>query len=125
GAAIPGAARAQPAAPVAASPAEVQAAAAKAKAADWKPQFLDAHQLPTVQALCERTVPGSLAARSDRFIDALLAVDTRDSKQRFVSALGEMEADARLRFGKIFKSLSEAQQNEILSAASAGKPGRE
>ena len=125
GAAIPGATRAQAMTPAAASPAAVQAAAAKAKAADWKPEFLDAHQLATVQSLCERIVPGSLAARSDRFIDALLAVDTRDSKQRFVSALGAMEADARLRFGKPFKSLSEAQQNEILSAASAGKPGRE
>ena len=125
GAAIPGAARAQPAAPVAASPAEVQAAAAKAKAADWKPQFLDAHQLSTLQALCERIVPGSLAARSDRFIDALLAVDTRESKQRFLSALGAMDGDARARFGQPFKSLSEARQNEVLSAASSGKPGRE
>ena len=62
GAAIPGATRAQAMTPAAASPAAVQAAAAKAKAADWKPEFLDAHQLATVQSLCERIVPGSLAA---------------------------------------------------------------
>ena len=125
GAAIPGATRAQAMTPAAASPAAVQAAAAKAKAADWKPEFLDAHQLATLQALCERIVPGSLAARSERFVDALLAVDTRDNRQRFVSALGAMEAEARLRFGRPFKSLSEAQQNEILSAAASGKRGQE
>jgi len=125
GAAIPGATRAHPLAPAAPSPAAAQAAAAKAKAADWKPQFLDAHQLATLQALCERIVPGSLAALSDRFIDAQLAVDTRDNKQRFLSALGATDADARARFGKPFKSLSEAQQNEVLSAAAGGKPGRE
>ncbi len=125
GAAIPGATAAHPLAQGAPRPAAVQAAAAKAKAADWKPEFLDAHQLATVQALCERIVPGSLAARSDRFIDALLAVDTRDNKQRFLSALGAMEGEARRRFGQPFKSLSEAQQNEILAAAATDKPGRE
>jgi hypothetical protein len=123
GAAIPGATRGHPLAQAAAPPAAVQAAAAKANAADWKPEFLDAHQLATLQALCERIVPGSLAARSDRFVDALLAVDTRDNKQRFLSALGAMEGDARLRFGKPFKSLTEAQQNEVLSAAATGKRG--
>jgi hypothetical protein len=125
GAAIPGATAAHPLAQDTPRPAAVQAAAAKAKAADWKPEFLDAHQLASLQALGERIVPGSRAARSERFIDALLAVDTRDNRQRFVSALGAMDADARLRFGKPFKSLSEAQQNEILSAAAAGKRGQE
>jgi hypothetical protein len=108
-----------------ASRAAVQAAAAKAKAADWEPEFLDAHQLATLQALCDRIVPGSLAARSDRFVDALLAVDTRENKQRFLSALGAMEGEARLQFGQPFKSLTEAQQNEVLSAAATGKPGHE
>jgi len=121
GAAIPGATRAHPMA----DPAAVQSAVDKARAADWKPEFLDAHQLAALQALCERIVPGSLAARSDRFIDALLAVDTRESKQRFLSALGAMDADARQRFGKPFKSLTDAQQNEVLSAAAGGRPGRE
>jgi hypothetical protein len=125
GAAIPGATRAHPLSPASATPAAVQAAAATAKAADWKPQFLDAHQLATLQALCERIVPGSVAARSDRFIDALLAVDTVDNKRRFLSAMGAMEGEARRRFAKPFKSLSEAQQNEVLTAAATDKPGIE
>jgi hypothetical protein len=125
GAAIPGATRAHPLAPAETSPAEVQAAAARAKAADWKPQFLDAHQLATLQALCERIVPGSLAAGSDRFIDALLAVDTRDNKQDFLSATGALDGEARLRFGHPFKSLTPAQQDQLLSAAATGAPGKE
>jgi hypothetical protein len=125
GAAIPGATVAHPMVQAVASRAAVQAAAAKAKAADWEPEFLDAHQLATLQALCDRIVPGSLAARSDRFVDALLAVDTRENKQRFLSALGAMEGEARLQFGQPFKSLTEAQQNEVLSAAATGKPGHE
>lgn len=125
GAAIPGATLAHPVAHAAATPVAVQSATAKARAADWKPQFLDAHQLATVQALCERIVPGSVAARSDRFIDALLAVNERERKQGFLSALGAMEGEARSRFGKPFKALSEAQQNEILSAAASGKPGQD
>jgi hypothetical protein len=125
GAVIPGATRAHPLSSAPESAAAVQAAAAKAKAADWKPEFLDAHQLATLQALCERIVPGSVAARSDRFIDALLAVDTRENKQRFLSAVGAMEGEARRRFAKPFKSLSEAQQNEVLAAAATGKPGIE
>jgi hypothetical protein len=125
GAAIPGAARAHPATPAGASPAEVQAAAARAKAPDWKPQFLDAHQLATLQGLCERIVPGSLAAGSDRFIDALLAVDTRDNKQDFLSAIGALDGEARLRFERPFKSLTPAQQDQLLSAAATGAPGKE
>jgi hypothetical protein len=124
GAAIPGATLAHPMA-AAATPVAVQSATAKARAASWKPEFLDAHQLATVQALCELIVPGSVAAHSDRFIDALLAVNERERKQGFLSALGAMEGEARSRFGKPFKALSETQQKEILSAAANGKPGQD
>jgi hypothetical protein len=124
GAAIPGATLAHAMA-AAATPVAVKSARAKARAADWRPEFLDAHQLATVQALCERIVPGSVAAHSDRFIDALLAVNERERKQGFLSALGAMEGEARSRFGKPFKALSETQQKEILSAAASGTPGRD
>src|SRR6185295_2598119 len=38
---------------------------------------------------------------------------------------GAMEGEARSRFGKPFKALSETQQKEILSAAANGKPGQD
>jgi hypothetical protein len=80
--------------------------------------------MATLQALCERIVPGSTSAHSDRFLDAVLAVDRRDRAQRFLSALGAIDAEATRRFGKPFKSVSEAQQVEILTAAASGKPSR-
>jgi len=131
GAAIPGAALASPSPAQAAA---LQAAAAKAAAADWTPEFLDAHQMATLQALCERIVPGSTQARADRFIDSLLAVDRRPNvlveerrpgQERFLSALGAIDAESRRRFGKPFPSVTEAQQVEVLTAAANEKPGKE
>jgi hypothetical protein len=122
GAAIPGAALAHPAA---ATTAAAPAAAAKAKAPDWMPEFLDAHQLATLQALSERIVPGSAKTQTERFMDAVLAVDGHDSQRRFLSALGAFDAESIRRFGKPFKAVSEAQQVEVLTAAARDKPGRE
>jgi hypothetical protein len=102
----------------------VAAAQAKAKAADWKPEFLNAHQFATVSLLCARIVPGSEKGQTDRFLDALLAVDIRDRQARFMNALGAIEGAALARFQKSFKSLSEAQQIELLTAASTSEPGR-
>src|SRR5688572_22897345 len=85
GAAIPGTSSA---APESVPGPAAKAAAAKARATDWRPEFLDAHQLATLQVLCEQIVPGSLKVQSDRFVDALLAVDTYENRQRFLSALG-------------------------------------
>jgi len=123
GAAIPGTA-AHPMRHYLASPATTQAAAAKARAADWSAEFLDAHQLATVQALCERIVPGSLAAQSDRFVDSVLAVDSKEHRQGFLSALGAIEGESMRRFGKPFKSLSEGEQVELLTAAAGGERGQ-
>ncbi len=105
-------------------PSAIPAAQAKAKAADWKPQFLDAHQFGTLTALCARIVPGSDKALTDRFIDGLLAVDTRERQQRFLTALGAMEGAAAARFQQPFRNLTEDQQVEILTTAASGEPGR-
>lgn len=106
-----------------ADPAKVDRAKAQAKDAAWKPEFLDPHQFATLSALCERILPGSLASGSDRFIDQLLAVDSRGNQGRFLSALGAFEGEARERFGRPWKALTEAQQVEVLTAASILEPG--
>jgi hypothetical protein len=100
------------------------AAQAKAQAPDWKPEFLDPHQFATLTALCARIVPGSERALADRYIDSLLAVDTRDRQRRFLTALGALEGAARDKSGQPFRSLSAAQQDEVLTVASSGEPGR-
>jgi hypothetical protein len=96
----------------------------KAQAADWKPEFLDAHQFATLSALCARIVPGSDKAQADRFVDALLAVETRERQKRFLVALGALEGESLRRFSKPFKAGSVAQQDEVLTAASTQESGR-
>lgn len=103
--------------------ARVDRAQSQARAAAWKPEFLDLHQFATLSALCERILPGSVASGSDRFIDQLLAVDSRENQGRFLTALGAFEGEARSRFARPWKSLTEAQQVEILTAASTMEPG--
>jgi len=101
----------------------VEQAAAKAKDAAAKPEFLDEHQLASLGALCETIVPGSVASASDRFIDQLLAVDSRENQSRFLTALGAFEGEARARFGRPWKALAEAQRVEVLTAASTMELG--
>lgn len=99
-------------------------AQAKASAPDWKAEFLDPHAFATLGVLCQRIVPGSEKANTDRFIDSLLAVDTRERSGRFLQALGALERASLERHQKPFKSLGEAQQIELLTAASSAEPSR-
>lgn len=94
------------------------AADAQASAAAWAPVLLDAHQSETLEVLAERIIPGSRQAQVNRMIDLLLSVDTAPVKRRFVESLSAFEAESLARHQTPFKDLSEAQQNEILSAAS-------
>ena len=101
------------------------AAVAKAKTPDAKPAFLGPHEFATLGVLCARIVPGSEKALTDRFIDELLAVATPERRLRFLSALGALDGESIRHFQKPFRALTEAQQVEVLQAASAGKPGQE
>lgn len=98
---------------------------AKVAAAEWAPEFLDPHQNETLIVLAERIVPGSTKAQANRFIDLLLSVDTSENQQKFNNSLSAMDGESLNRFGHPFKALTEAQQNELLTAASTDKPGRE
>ncbi len=101
------------------------AAVAKAKIPDAKPAFLGPHEFATLGVLCTRIVPGSEKALTDRFIDELLAVATPERRQRFLSALGALEGESIRQFQRPLRALTEAQQVEVLQAASAGKPGQQ
>jgi len=91
--------------------------------ADWKPEFLDAHENESLVALAERIVPGSTKAQVNRFIDLLLTVDTQENQKKFVAALGAFEGESRGRFGHSFQGLTEDQQNQLLTVFSTEKPG--
>jgi hypothetical protein len=121
-AAIPGLAQTHPVHAHLADQGKVAGAEAKTAAAGWKPEFLDAYQFATLSSLSERILPGAIKLRADRFIDQLLAVDTAENQQAFLSALGGIDGEARVRYAKPWKAISEAQQIELLTAASAAVP---
>jgi hypothetical protein len=103
---------------------KVAQADAKAAQAAYKPEFLDAHQLQTLEVLAERIVPRSTEARVAPFVDQLLNVDNADSQRKFLSSLGAFDMMATGRHGKPWKSLTSAEQDALLTEASTAEPGR-
>jgi hypothetical protein len=95
----------------------------KASAEAYTPEFLDAHQLETLDRLAERIVPGSREAKVAPFIDQLLAVDSQNNQQNFLSALGAMEMLAIDRHRKPWKALTPAEQDELLTEVSTAQSG--
>ena len=108
-----------------ASEATLTEADSKVAAADWAPEFLDSHQNETLIIVAERIVPGSTKAQVNRFIDLLLSVDIPEHQQRFNNSLSAIDGESLNRYGHPFKALSEAQQNEVLTAASTAKSSRQ
>lgn len=96
----------------------------KATAAAYEPVFLDAHQLETLEVMAERIVPRSTEARVAPFVDQLLSVDSSETQQRFLSALGAFDMLARNRHGAPWKALTATQQDELLTGASTAESGR-
>jgi hypothetical protein len=123
--ALPGLAAGHPMQRHLSNPATVGDADAKARAAKFKPEFLDEHQYATLTSLAERIVPGSTKARVSQFIDSLLTVDSTQSQRGFLQALGAFEGHAIGRFSKPWKALAAAQQTEILDEVSTMVSGRE
>jgi gluconate 2-dehydrogenase subunit 3-like protein len=97
-------------------------AEARAAAAKWTPEFLNSHQNQTLLLLSERILPGSSQAHVNRIIDLLLTVDTPENRRKFTDSLSAIDAESRKRFGRVFKSLSAEQQDEILTSLATGKP---
>jgi hypothetical protein len=104
--------------------AAIEQAASKAKASDWKPEFLDKHQFAMLQSLAERIVPGSSRAKVSEFIDQLLAVDSQEDQRSFLNALGAFEAQALQRARRSWAQLSASDQDAILTEASTSASGR-
>src|SRR5438552_3798201 len=66
--------------------------------ADWKPVFLDAHQNETLIVLSDMILPktdtpGAKEALVNRFVDRLLAAETRESQQRFLAGLAYIDGE--------------------------------
>jgi hypothetical protein len=107
------------------SGAAVDAARKAAESPDWTPAFLSPHQSATLEAVAERLVPGSTAARVHRFVDKLLAIETQDTQRRFLESLSAFDATALEQSGRPVLSLGDTERDavlEMLSVRAAAAP---
>ena len=125
GLALPGLAETHPLAEHAHHATRMAAAQTDALDSPGTPDFLDAYQLAMFETLSERIVPGASVAGCARFVDSLLAVGKREDRERFLSALGAMDALARERFAAPWPELSDEQRDALLGEVSTAAPGRE
>ena len=100
------------------SPTIVEQAQRKAAASAYKPEYLDAHQMKTLESLAEAIVPGSTTARVAPFLDQLLAVESARNQSAFVGALGAFDMAAVTKHGKAWSALTAAERDALLSEAS-------
>ena len=98
------------------------AAPTEAAAGEWKPAFFDDPQNQTLIALAERIVPGSTGVQVNRFLDTALSAVSQETQKKFVASMNALEGESLRQFTKSFKDLSADQQDEVLTAASTGKP---
>jgi len=101
-----------------ASHALVEQAQQNSAVAAYTPEFLDAHQLKTLESLAEAIVPGSTAARVAPFLDQLLAVESAENQRAFLGALGAFDMAAISKHGKAWVVSTPTDQDGILREAS-------
>src|SRR5690242_12554815 len=87
---------------------------------DWKPVFFDAHQNETLIVLSELMIPetdtpGAKTALVNRFLDQLLAAETREVQQAFLNSLAYIDGEAMNRYGNAFIHLPQESQTEFLA----------
>jgi len=88
--------------------------------ADWKPLFLDDHQNRTLIAFGEILIPatdtpGAKAALVNRFIDAVLAVETPEIQSAFLSSLAFLDGESFSHYRAAFVYLAAEQQAELVT----------
>jgi hypothetical protein len=105
-----------------ASPTTLEQAQQKAAVSAYTPEFLDAHQLKTLEELAEAIVPGSTKARVAPFLDQLLAVESAKNQAAFLGALGAFDMAAIAKHGKAWIAITPAEQDAILREASTADP---
>jgi hypothetical protein len=104
-----------------ANPAALSHAQQNAAVAVYSAQFLDAHQLKTLESLAEAIVPGSTAAKVAPFIDQLLAVESAANQRAFIGALGAFDMAAIKKYGKAWNTLAAGDQDALLREASTAE----
>jgi hypothetical protein len=101
------------------APAATQPARRAPAGAAAAPVFLDRHAFDTLGAIADQIVPGAKAAKVPEILDRVLSVESPETQQRFLQALGAFEGQARAAHGKPWKALTAAQANGLLTTISA------
>lgn len=88
--------------------------------ADWKPLFLDDHQNQTLVVFSDILIPatdtpGAKAALVNRFLDAVLAVETHETRQIFLECLAFLDGEAFTRYRAAFVYLTSEQQVDLVT----------
>jgi hypothetical protein len=88
-------------------------------AANWKPQFFDAHQDETLIALTELIIPatdtpGAKAALVNRYLDLRYNEETPEHQGEILQALAWFDGRSLSVHNKPFVSLTETQQKALL-----------
>lgn len=87
---------------------------------DWKPVFLDAHQNETLIALSDLIIPstdtpGAKEAQVNRFIDAIMAVESPEVQRDFLNGLAFLDGESLDRYKAAFVHARREQQLELVS----------
>ncbi len=96
----------------------------------WKPLFLDAHQNETLIVLSDLIIPatdtpGAKEALVNRYIDLVLAAETRETQSAFLNSLGYVDGESIRRYKNAFLYLAREDQDDLLhSMAYPHNPSR-
>lgn len=87
----------------------------------WKPLFLDEHQNETLIVLSDLIIPatdtpGAKEALVNRYVDLLLAAETRETQRAFLNSLGYLDGESIRRYKAAFRYLSREDQDGLLHA---------
>lgn len=92
----------------------------------WKPLFLDEHQNETLIILSDLIIPatdtpGAKEALVNRYIDLVLAADTRDNQRAFLNSLGYLDGESIRRYKTAFRYLGREDQDDLLHSLAYSK----
>jgi gluconate 2-dehydrogenase gamma chain len=85
----------------------------------WKPLFFDDHQNETLLVLSDLIIPktdtpGAKEALVNRYIDLVLAAETRENQRAFLNSLSYLDGESMRRYKSAFRYLARADQDDLL-----------
>ena len=94
----------------------------------WKPLFLDEHQNETLIVLSDLMIPatdtpGAKEALVNRYIDLVLAAESREGQRAFLNSLAYLDGESIRRYKAAFRYLKREEQDDLLHALAYPKAG--